>query len=318
MYKYDISSVCKPFKKEQLKEGVLHLCIFYANTTLEIPFIEYLLYKYSDGSLKDRMVIPFIEYNKQHSLENQLRMFFSKVFNESIEGQQIEIKGLLGDNCLFIDISHFLQNYKETIGLLKKRNDCWWFATFYEMINTKTMYDIPIDATVSSLFLDNPLLTKVTYKSNLVENPIVVYNGYTYNRCLYVSLFGKNKSFSNAYYGLYYYFSDFNGAKEYALDTKENKLGIIRSILFTKKVKTIINSPTDAKADLSTLEKITKKQQELYSRIYSPYGDWGKKYDTIFIYKPVLEDGTTIQSRLNVVCVNNNDTTVLNWLELNL
>jgi hypothetical protein len=316
MYKYDISSVCKPFKKEQLKKGKLMLCIYYANTSLEIPFIEYLLYKYNDGPLKDTMIFPFIEYNTQHSLENQIRMFFSKVFTESIEGKQIEIKGLLGDNCLFIDISFFLQTYKETLGILKTRVDCWWFTTLYEMINTKYIYDIPIHTTVTSLFLDNPILAKIDYKDTLVENPIVLYNGYTYNRCLYVVIFGKNKSFSNAYYGHYYYFSDFEGAKHYAITKKDERLGIIRSVLFTKKTKIIINSPTDKKTDLSMLERLSKKQQELYARIYSPYGDWGKTYDTIFIHRPVLDDGTTIQSELNVVCVDNNDTIVLNWAEL--
>ena len=68
MYKYDISSVCKPFKKDQINKGKLVLCIYYANTSLKIPFIEYLLYKYNDGPLKDTLIFPFIEYNTQHSL----------------------------------------------------------------------------------------------------------------------------------------------------------------------------------------------------------------------------------------------------------
>ena len=316
MYKYDISSVCKPFKKDQIKKGKLVLCIYYANTSLKIPFIEYLLYKYNDGPLKDTLIFPFIENNTQHSLENQIRMFFSKVFNESIEGKQIEIKGLLGENCLFIDISFFLQTYKESLGLLKKRVDCWWFATLYEMINTRYIYDYEIHNIVSNLFVDNPILAKLTYKDKLVENPIVLYNGYTYNRCLYVVVFGKNKSFSNAYYGPYYYFSDFRGAKEYALKKSDERLGIVRSVLFTKKTKVILNSATDTKTDLSMIDTLSKKQQELYAKIYSPYGEWGKTYDTIFIHRPVLDDGASIQNNLNVVCVDNNATIVLNWAEL--
>ena len=184
------------------------------------------------------------------------------------------------------------------------------------MINSKYIYDISIDATVTNLFLNNPILAKITYKDKLVENPIVLYNGYTYNRCLYVGIFGKNKSFSNAYYGPYYYFSDYEGAKQYALKKSDERLGIVRSVLFTKKTKVILNSPTDTKTDLSMVDTLTKKQQELYTKIYSPYGEWGKTYDTIFIYRPVLDDGSSIQRDLNVVCVDNNDTIVLNWAEL--
>ena len=60
MYKYDISKVCKPFTQDQLVEGRLYLCIYYANTSLKIPFIQYLLYKYNDGPLKHNLIIPFI------------------------------------------------------------------------------------------------------------------------------------------------------------------------------------------------------------------------------------------------------------------
>ena len=86
---------------------------------------------------------------------------------------------------------------KETLGILKKRVDCWWFATLYEMINTRYIYDIPIHTTVTSLFLDNPILAKLMYQDKLVENPIVLYNGYTYNRCLYVAIFPPNASHTN-------------------------------------------------------------------------------------------------------------------------
>ena len=245
-------------------------------------------------------------------------MFFSKVFHESIEGQQIEIKGLLDKNCLFVDISFFLQNFKESLGFLKKKTDCWWFVSLYELINTKHIHGLPIHSFVSTLFLDNPVLGRITHNNNLVENPVVLYNGYTYNRCLYVSLFGKNKSFSNAYYGPYYYFSDFEGAQQFALDRKGERIGIVRSVLFTKNIKVVLNSPNDKKNDLSMLPKLTQKQKELYSRVYNPYGEWGKDQDTLFVYKPLLENGTTIQNRLNVVTCCSNNTIVLNWVEIEL
>lgn len=318
MYKYDISGVCKPFKQEELKEGKLFLCVYYVNSSLEIPFLEYLLYKYNEGPLQDTMIFPFIEYTNKHSLENHLRIFFSKVFYESIEGQQIEIKGLLGDNCLFIDISVFLQKFKEPLGFLRKKVDCWWFVSLYEVINTKHIYGLPIHSSVTTLFLDNPILAKITYNNNLVENPVVLYNGYTYNRCLYVSLFGKNKSFSNAYYGPYYYFSDFEGAKEFALDKKAQRIGIVRSVLFTNNIKVVLNSPNDKKNDLSMIHNLTQKQKNLYNRVYDPYGEWGTQYDTLFVYKPLLDDGRTIQHRLNVVTCCSNNTTVLNWVEIEL
>ena len=314
MYKYDISSVCKPFKQEDLNEGTLNLCIFFANTSLEIPFIQYILYKYNEGDLKNNIVIPFIEYNKKHSLDNQLRVFFSKIFTESIEGQQIEIKGLLGENYLFIDVSYFLQTFKDKLAIFKEHSDNWWFVTLSEIVNSKAVYNIDIHSSVTTLFSNNEALLKITYKNEAVENPIVVYNGYSYNRCLYVSIFGKNKSFSNAYYGTYYYYTDYEGAIHYALDKQDIKLGIMRSILFIKKSKVVLNNPNDEKIDLSLYKHLTEKQKDDYSRIYNPYGDWGRIYDTLFIHKPVLSDGKTLKQNLNIVSVNSNNGIVLDWM----
>lgn len=319
MYKYDISSVSKPFKQEDLQEGRLNLCIFFANTSLDIPFIQYILYKYNEGDLKDNMIIPFIEYNKNHSLDNQLRVFFSKIFTESIEGQQIELKGLLDENYLFIDISYFLQTFKDKLAIFKEYKDNWWFVTLSEIINNKHVYDIVIHSSVTSLFSNNEPLLTITYKKEPVENPIVVYNGYSYNRCLYVSIFGKNKSFSNAYYGTYYYYTDYEGANHFALDkekSKDIKHGIVRSILFIKKSKVVLNSSNDEKTDLFLYDHLTEQEKHAYSRIYNPYGDWGKLYDTLFIYKPVLNDGKTLQQQLNVVSVNSNNGIVLDWIVL--
>ena len=133
-------------------------------------------------------------------------------------------------------------------------------------------------------------------------------------RCL--EIFCGNKSFSNAYYGPYYYFTDFVGAKYFVLENKDKRVGIIRSVLFTNNTKVVLNSPNDNKNELSMLEKLTEKQKDLYARVYDPYGAWGKQYDTLFIYKPILEDGTSIQKRLNVVACYSNNTIVLNWIEL--
>ena len=72
MYKYNISSVCKPFKQEDLKQGRLTLCIYFANTSLKLPFLQYLLYKYQDGPLKDTVVFPFIEYNTKQIINRAL------------------------------------------------------------------------------------------------------------------------------------------------------------------------------------------------------------------------------------------------------
>tara|TARA_B100001758_G_scaffold171495_2_gene148430 strand:+ start:33256 stop:34251 length:996 start_codon:yes stop_codon:yes gene_type:complete len=321
MYKYDISNICKPFKQEDILEGRLNLCIYYANTSLSTIFIEYLLYKYNEGPLKDHMIIPFIEYTKKHSLENQLRIFFSKVFNESIEGESINIKGLYNGTYLFIDISSYMQTYKESLGLFKSYADCWWLATLYEIINTKQIFDIVIHDSVTDLFIKNPSLTKIVYNNVPVENPIIVYNGYSYNRCLFVSIFGKNKSFSNAYYGNYYYFTDFKGAIHYGNKTNTGKkisIGIVRSVLFTKKKYVVLNNPKDKASDLSIFPQLSSKEQKLYSKIYNPYGEWGLSYDTLFVYKPILQNGSTLDKDLNIVSTSNESNNVLNWIELDL
>ena len=321
MYKYDISSVCKPFKQDDIKEGILNLCIYFANTSLKVPFLQYILYKYQDGPLKDTLVIPFIEYTTNNSLENQLRMFFRKIFEHSIEGHSIEIKGLLGENYLFIDVSAYMQNYKERLGIFTERINCWWSVTISEIVNIKHIYHFPIHESVTTLFMQHPVLLIMTYKKKIVDTPIVVYNGYSYNRCVFVAIFGKNKSFSNGRYGTYYYFTDYDGSLQYVKKSikiyKSDRIGIVRSILFTKKKHVVLNNPSESPADLSTITSLNDKQKQKLSRVYSPYGEWGNNYDTLFVYKPILDNGNSLDEPLTIVTTNNDLTTVLNWGEIN-
>ena len=321
MYKYDISSVCKPFKQEDLKEGRLTLCIYFANTSLKVPFLQYLLYKYQDGALKDTLVFPFIEYNTKHSLENQLRMFFAKILEDSIEGHSIEIKGLLDDKYLFIDISNYMQYYKERLGIFSERIHCWWCVTINEIVNVKHIFHFPVHESVTKLFIEYPSLLIMTHKKKIVDTPIVVYNGYTYNRAVFVGIFGKNKSFSNGRYGTYYYFTDYEGALYYinkSIKTWDSdRLGIVRSILFTKKKHAVLNNPSESPADLSNITSLSDKQKEQLSRVYSPYGEWGNKYNTLFVYKPILNNGSALDEPLTIVTTDNELSTVLNWGEIN-
>ena len=320
MYKYDISKVCKPFTQDQLVEGRLYLCIYYANTSLKIPFIQYLLYKYNDGPLKHNLIIPFIEYTTEHSLENQLRLFFSKVLEYSIEGESIEIKGLLEKQYLFIDISTFMLKYKEPLGILTESRDCWWLTTLYEIVHLKYIYQYHVDESVTELFIQYPELMKMTHKTKEVESPIVVYNGYTYNRALFVSIFGKNKSFSNGRYGTFYYFTDYEGAiyfiKETISSRNPDRVGIVRSVLFAQKKHVVLNNPSEKAKDLSHIASLTTIQKERLSRVYDPYGEWAKDYTTLFAYKPILSNGRSLDEPLVIVSSINELTTVLNWVEI--
>ena len=321
MYKYDISSVCKPFNQEDLKEGRLYLYIYYADTSLKVPFIQYLLYKYHDGPLKDTLIIPFIEYSKTHSLENQLRLFFAKVFEESIEGFGIEIKGLLGDDHLFIDITNYMQYYKERLGIFIQSTDNWLTVTINEIINVRHVYHYSIHESITALFIDNPSLLVITHKKKIVDTPIVVYNGYSYNRGAFVSIFGKNKSFSNGRYGTYYYYTDYEGSLYYIKKTIEtmnpDRVGIVRSILFTKKKYVVLNNPSEHSRDLSEINSLNNTQKERLSKIYDPYGEWGNNYNTLFVYKPILDNGSALDDPLTIVSTSNDITTVLNWGEIN-
>ena len=321
MYKYDISSVCKPFKQDDIKEGRIALCIYFANTSLTIPFLQYFLYKYQDGPLKDTLIFPFIEYTTKHSLENQLRIFFNKIFEDSIEGQSIEIKGMMGDDHLFIDVSVYMQHYKERLGIFSQAIDSWWAVTINEIVNLKHIYHFPIHDSVTELFIQQPSLTTIVHNKKIVDTPIVVYNGYSYNRCVFVSIFGKNKSFSNGRYGAYYYFTDYEGSllfiKQSLKSRNPDRVGIVRSILFTKKKYAVLNNPSDAPIDLSSITSLSTIQKERLSRVYNPHGEWGNKYDTLFVYKPILNNGASLDEPLTVVTTSNDMTTVLTWGEIN-
>ena len=164
---YDIQNVCKPFKPTLFKEGdVIYLCIYHLNDMMNIPFIEYLLYKYPSGKMNNTLLFPFIYYTESHSLENQLREFFGKVFELSIQHKGIAIKGVCDfqDNLyLFLDITTYIKHLRKTDYITQQfKRDLWWDVICYEIINSKHIFQYPIDESVTNLFLHYPTLSILT------------------------------------------------------------------------------------------------------------------------------------------------------------
>ena len=327
---YDIQNICTPFTQDDFQVGdVITLCIFHINQEINTPFLEYLLYKYPDGKFKDQLIFPFIHYTNKHSLENQLRIFFNKVFNISIHQKGIEIKGLCHYNdqpYLFLDISLYITQITEQEYVSKKqRQDIWWDVIPFEIINTKHIFQFSIHPSVRDLFIHYRSLSYLTNKDQTpLPLPMAVYNGYSSNRILFTSVFSRNKSsYSKSeltYKGPFYYFTDYQGAFYFSYKKSKYKKhhntpkGIVRSIVFTKKLTVFANLPTDSDQALIEPDKSLHK----YRKLRDPYGNWSKSYDSTTMNHPLLEDGSQLESPFILTIKDNEDILPKYWGYFNI
>jgi hypothetical protein len=190
------------------------------------------------------------------------------------------------DNDLKID-------YKDTfLGLMD------------EITNSKHIYDVKVNSNVTDLFLENPEFIFLKSETGVsYEIPVVVYQSLEQKILNFTFMFGIRKSDALAILGPYYYFTNYKNACDKFKD-KNEKYGIIRSALFIGSIKVPMNFPED-EIDESTIKKELLMEEELNNnsnyekltmRISDHDGKWTNMYDSVYLGRTELDDGTFLKN----------------------
>jgi hypothetical protein len=129
-----------------------------------------------------------------------------------------------------------------SIQHIPEKTKLWW-ATISEIFNYKKVIFYPIHDSVVNLFYSYPDIMNIYMGNNLLEIPIVVYNGNNDKYTKYNAIFSLKKSPQFSRYGPFYYFTDLHSSFKYACYDIEGDMqkfekgGLLRTIIFPRKIK---------------------------------------------------------------------------------
>jgi len=159
-------------------------------------------------NIPDDIVLPFyIEYN---SLYPFILYIFKRVDDELhfIEKDELDIifETFFYQPVTFINhhtIFYEIQNVTELSGTLYDNSTVLWFATPYEIYNTKHVFNLPFSSQVNTFFLDNPLLQNLYWDHIIQPSPIIAYSQNQLKNIIFQSTFGTDFEKESPHYKLY-------------------------------------------------------------------------------------------------------------------
>jgi hypothetical protein len=219
---------------------------------------------------------------------------------------------LLENRTLYLFFDYRPDN--ETIFLLMFPVQSFVLAD--EIMNHRMVCRTAISIDVLDFFTrHNEFLYLENHRGKIYESPVVAYRGTFAENAKFMSSFGVSCSQSDAVMGPYYYFTDYiNAMKQGVMPTEEQlanpefkkylsadnkyKHGcVLRMALFLGKTKVVLNRPSDS-IDESQMKQYllsnaeTSSMARLTMRISDYAGTWTNQYDSVYVGKVELDDGT--------------------------
>jgi len=285
---------------EKDEKPTVHICAYHVNEMHKYPFLEFFLFK---EKKENENLLHFPNFKYENSF-NVLEKSFSIIKLIGLTyGKQLnyDFKGYLGyskDLFLFFDCSNLkLNGFK-----MSKENDLW-LATIDEIINQKKTCDINIEQNITELFINNEELLYLSDKNGLFyEIPTTAYSSCSKNKLDFVLTFGVSPSTNNEIMGNYYYFTNYQNAVKLSFLNDENENGgLIRCALFLGNMKVPMNINNDIIDESEITQNILlnsinnvkdKKNEQLLLRIIDRNGLWTHNYDSVYLGKIELDDGS--------------------------
>ena len=235
---------------------LVEFLIYKINKNTYKPFLEFILYKsdnvfylpnlmcnQGDGSNGDNIyekvvtTLDTIFIDRNYKIKG--RLIPSNHMN-NIDETFLSERYILFVECILDDTESEESN--TSIQHIPEKNKLWW-ATISEIFNYKKVIFYPIHDSVVNLFYSYPDMMNIYASGNLLEIPIVVYNGNNDKYTKYNAIFSLKKSSQFSRYGPFYYFTDLHSSFKYACydiegDMKKfQKGGLLRTIIFPRKIK---------------------------------------------------------------------------------
>ena len=199
-------------------DSMLNILCYHVTQDSKYPFIQFGLEKmpYCNNIIPEQLILPYIKINHDTIDEcstiiiekmNNLLVGLGCRSNLTLDSFQGVISGSDGRLYALVDISHV-----NIFRLRISRESPLWFSLPTEIMNIRSICNIPIDDRVTELFLDMPELGFLNYNdsSDTYDKrfplPDAVYSGSYLKNMEFRSLFSMEKSQVYKSCGEYYYF----------------------------------------------------------------------------------------------------------------
>jgi hypothetical protein len=309
-YNYPIVSTLQPISSA--KGNIMSVCLYRINTGGMLPFVEYMMYRYSKK--QDNLIIFPTYPCANRSIKTALNDFKKDIIEDT--SISFNIQGCLTHNNMpFIFVK--LPATTTTTTIEDKPSMQFIWITISEIVNLRHVYSNPIHSSATQLFCNNPVLTQITTsKDALLESPDVFYVGDKYEKIIYESVFGLTKSTLYASLGPFYYLGTFDSALKYALtdkfhpyisksSKKKSYGGVLRCVVFVGKLKVIRNKIHNVSA--SYIEPVIENDPKMKKYIQSVQhmrdnaGEWADKYNSVIAGRIPLKGGKLYKKEPQIV-----------------
>ena len=277
------------------------VCAYIIDNIDSVPFLKYLFVYDPDDP--DSLVLPYYECFASgincKELKMDASMLLINILDRSNMGDFV-FKGYdVRDTNLYVFFD--LTNYNVVVGKggIYHHNDAIKFCLIDEIVNTRKCFGYNIGDMVTSYFQSNPMLVYLCDENgNKFGNPIAGYIHTDYNDLSFLNTFGVKKSDDLSLLGPYYYFTDYENAKRKMKCCSGHTHGIVRFALFMGSMLVKLNYPTDP-IDVSAIKKerleddtLERKYECLTMRVSDHAGKWADTYDSVFVGRLELDDGS--------------------------
>jgi hypothetical protein len=226
--------------------GILHYICYYINTNGNYPFIQFLLEKvpYCENLVDEEFILPSVIVNNEniHIIEN---IIIEKLITQlNISNKNIEYLGIIDNGVLNSKLQFALIKIQTNKFDLNNKDLCLWFSIPTEIVNIKTIYNIPIQKQVIELFTYNfhnlcILEDKMTNKMLPLPDILYFINKKYYNiEYVYKTYINKQGSFLCLY-------RNYNNIKSDNDNVKNDNDNVKRCIVFLDKYTCINNKLED-------------------------------------------------------------------------
>lgn len=295
-YVYDILPLLNNDLSTIQNNNNIQLCIYNINNNSLYPFLEFYLIK---NLFLNTLEFPSL-YTKDVIMD--IDLFLEKCFSKK---EKYVIHGYRKhDNNTYV----FIHIYSSE-NLLVNNHSCY-LALVDEIMNLKHIDNIKIDNNITDFFLNNTdflYIRDPNYK--IYEVPVVAYQGIEERLMMFTFMFGLSKSDFTNLMGPYFYFTNYQNVLV-NFNNKKMKYGVIRYALFLGAMKIPMNF-LDDEEDTSSIKKelLTRsnnKKALLTMRISDHDGKWTNMFDSVYIGRTQLDDGSLLEDTPMLVIKNYN------------
>jgi hypothetical protein len=295
----------------------VYICAYSLNKNGKFPFLGFVMKKYPSYIFEDMLTFPCFTYMGKKSILDECNSKMNEMVGLYDEKKKYSYTGYFFEEeslYMFFDVSDYEIHLQELY-----RHDPTWLVIVDEILNHKHVCNFPLHNQVTDFFSRHVEFCMLYDKDeNLVEIPIVCYNGVHESKLKLTGIFGTSKEESDGLVGPYYYFTSYNKSFERGGWSKnklvefrnekkitENEIGkydkggIVRFAVFAGNTKVALNYPNDnideSEYKKQILQENNNQTERQTMRITDYDGKWADSYDSIYIGNLELDDGKVVK-----------------------